>query len=227
VLMLLGVILVIFWIWQALISDGVIGSEQQTEARKVSSNWNLRAAEGPTNTQASSEDPPVAKIPGASNVYGILYVPRFGADYSRLIGEGTHPEVLDSTRFGVGRYSNSANLGELGNTAIAGHRNAFGGAFSKLPDLEVGDKIYIETNAGWYAYSFRNFEYVWPSDKDVLNPLPRTDSSSSTSRVLTLTTCHPLFSIDERLIAYALFDGWFPRESGPPEDLAAIIGQNP
>jgi sortase A len=157
--------------------------------------------------------------------FATLYVPRFGADFVRPIAEGTDlPAVLNNQRLGVGRYSETQNLGELGNFAIAAHRTTYGAPFADITELRVGDRIFVETREGWYAYRFRNHEYVWPTALSVLNEVPRFSGIEPTERILTMTSCHPRFSEAERVIAYAVFDDWYPRDGGPPSEIAHLVG---
>ena len=43
--------------------------------------------------------------------------------------------------------------GEVGNFAVAGHRTTNGHPFRKIDELEVGDKIFVETKDAWYTYT--------------------------------------------------------------------------
>ena len=46
---------------------------------------------------------------------------------------------------------------------------------------------------------------------------------ASDFRVITLTSCHPKFSEAERVIAYGVYEGWYPRAGGPPTEIAQIV----
>jgi sortase A len=113
--------------------------------------------------------------------------------------------------------------GELGNFALASHRSSGGGNFHDLHELRVGDHIYVETSDGWYRYTFRNLEYVRPSGVGVLNPVPQADGVAAAERVITLTTCNPFFSTAERIIAYGVYDEFFPRAGGVPSEIATNV----
>jgi sortase A len=153
-----------------------------------------------------------------------MYVPRFGADYVRSIAEGVDLEtVLNSRKLGVGRYLESNLLGEPGNFAVAAHRTTWGAPFGNIAELRIGDRIYIEVPEGWYSYNFRNLEYVWATEVDVLNAFPKMNVDASDFRVITLTSCHPKFSEAERVIAYGVYEGWYPRAGGPPTEIAQIV----
>jgi sortase A len=175
-------------------------------------------------TRPSGDLPPVLIPPQEGVAFATLYVPRFGQDFIRVIAEGTDlDKVLNSRTRGVGRYTESDPIGSVGNFAIAGHRTTWGAAFGEIGELRLGDKIYVETSAGWYVYGYRNSEYVWDSEVDVLNSFPKLMEEDVDSRIITLTSCHPRFSEAERIVAYGIFEAWYPREGGTPPELADII----
>jgi sortase A len=113
--------------------------------------------------------------------------------------------------------------GEVGNFAVAAHRKAYGGAFEHLNSLRLGDSMFIETADGWYEYEYRSTEYVPPTAVEVIAPVPQQTGAEPGDRILTLTTCNPLFSTAERLIAYATFEAWYPRAGGAPAEIAGTV----
>jgi sortase A len=114
-------------------------------------------------------------------------------------------------------------LGEVGNFALAGHRTTWGATFGDIGELRIGDRIYVEVPEGWHSYQFRNLEYVWATEVDVLNSFPKMNVQDPNTRVITLTSCHPRFSEAERVIAYGVYEGWFPRDGGPPSEIADLV----
>ena len=54
-------------------------------------------------------------------------------------------------------------------------------------------------------------------------PVPQSDGATPTDRLLTMTSCNPLFSSAERIIAYSVFDRFYPRADGPPDEIAATV----
>ena len=233
VLLTAGVVTGLFLVWFMGINDVAQGQQQADSASEVAEAWNeplVVESEGeslgvePPEVLPSLMDPPTIEpgVPGTG--FALLYVPRFGENYVRSIGEGVDlPSVLNSPEFGVGRYTESSALGEIGNFALAGHRTTYGASFAKIGELRIGDRLYVEVEQGWYSYVFRNLEYVWPTEVEVLQAFPKAADSEPSVRVLTLTSCHPRFSEAERIIAYALYEGWFPRSGGPPSDIAHLI----
>ena len=238
ILITVGVLVQLFWLWNVGINDWIQGFTQSQAASSMAQQWQEEAGDGDASDTQQTEDgglsvygapvdgpPPVADVVSQGTAFATLYAPRFGDTYQRVIAEGVDlATVLNDQRLGVGRYPQSTPLGEEGNFAIAGHRTSFGASFGNISELRLGDRLYIETREGWYSYQFRNLEYVWASEVDVLNPVPKQDSVEVTDRLLTLTSCHPRFSDAERIIAYAVFDGWYPRAGGPPAEIANLVG---
>lgn len=225
----LGVLGLLFFVWYLGVNDWIQGSNQERTANEIASQWNGDYTSVDPNdvdtqdVQPSTEPPPVVDTVGAGEAFAVLYVPRFGDDYARAIGEGVElASVLNNPELGVGRYPQSSQFGEMGNVAIAGHRTTYGASFGDIAQLRVGDRLYVEVEQGWFSYRFRNLEYVWPTEIDVLAPIPHQPDATPTERLLTLTSCHPRFSEAERIIAYAVFDGWYPREDGPPGEIADL-----
>lgn len=102
---------------------------------------------------------------------------------------------------GPGHYPSTPLPGELGNSAIAGHRTTYGEPFRHLDDLEIGDPIIItDLFNRTFTYSVTAQKIVKPSDGWV------TATTDPTKATLTLTTCDPEFSAKRRLIISAELD---------------------
>jgi sortase A len=232
VMLTIGALMALFLAWHLVWNDAIQGSRQNESALSQAQQWKEPtpyesedvAEPTPVALQPSYETPPVTAAPSEGQTFALMYVPRFGADYVRSIAEGVDLEtVLNSRTIGVGRYPESNQLGEQGNFALAAHRNSFGAAFGDIAELRVGDRLYIEVPEGWYSYKFRNLEYVWATEVDVLNAFPKMNVDPSGSRIITLTSCHPKFSEAERVIAYGVYEGWYSRAGGPPTEIAKIV----
>jgi LPXTG-site transpeptidase (sortase) family protein len=117
-----------------------------------------------------------------------------------VVVEGTTGNAL---RAGAGHYVNSALPGDsTGNVAIAGHRTGFGQPFRHLERLREGDRMQLSTPFGTYTYEvmgpFDGHANPWitgPKDWSVISPTPEP--------VLTLTSCDPPGTSDNRLIVRA------------------------
>lgn len=170
-----------------------------------------------------TDDPPVPSQAGHGETIGILTVPRwYGLTNNAMpIVEGTTPDLLN--RAFAGHYTETQQVGEVGNFALAGHRRTYGDSFRHVDKLVPGDQVIVETATVWYVYEVTSDEIVLPTDSDVLAPVPRQPGVQPTERILTLTTCHSLtlgeFGNDHRWITYSRFVGWMYRADGTPEQI--------
>jgi sortase A len=224
-----GVVVLLFLGWQLWFNDLVMGGQLEAESQELSQEWaqeyaaaNPDEAETPADPQPL-DDPPTITAPGDTERFANLIVPRFGADYVRPIAEGTNRAIV-LNRGDVGHYADTAMPGEVGNFAIAGHRVTYGRPLNQLGELRVGDHLYVETAEGWYRYEYRNLEYVLPTGVGVIDPVPQAPDAQPGERIMTLTSCHPMWSASERIVAYTVFDGWFPRSGGAPAEIAQTVG---
>ena len=94
---------------------------------------------------------------------------------------GTKKVTLDR---GIGIVEGTANLGEVGNIGISGHRDSF---FRPLKDIKLGDKIEMRTPEGIQDFEVTDISIVDALDVSVLDPTNTT--------VLTLITCHPFYYV--------------------------------
>ena len=216
-----GVLVFLFLGWQLYLNDLVVGSEQNNQAIALGQTFGSNV---PVNPAAPTTDygvPAVSPAPAAETTkFANVYIPRFGADYVRTISEGVNAENVLKT--GVGHYPGTQMPGEIGNFAVAAHRTTHGAPFHEIMTLQPGDKIYVQTELGWYTYIFRTVEYVKPSAIDVLMPVPQAPGVAATDRVMTMTSCNPLLSAAERIIAFSVFDSWQPTTAGPPAAIAKL-----
>jgi sortase A len=109
-------------------------------------------------------------------------------DLSWPIFEGTQEAQLSK---GVGHYIGSVLPGVIDNSILSGHQST---VFARLGELEKGDRLLIETDAGIFVYVITTFEVVDRSDQTVIQP--------SDDATLTLTTCYPFGAIGSTTEAY-------------------------
>lgn len=207
-LLTMGVILMLFVGYKSLIQDNLVASAQITEAKNYGS-----------TVAAKEEFVALADVSKLADIFGRMYVPRFGRDWTRLIAEGTkwHPVLND---IGIGHYTNTAMPGEVGNFAIAAHRGGFGGAFRDIHRLSSGDRVYIETKDSWFTYRFLETEIVMPNEVDVIDPVPqKLDGAIAGSSYLTMTSCTPIFVNTQRIVSWFELVASSSREAGMPIDL--------
>lgn len=219
-----GVLVFLFLGWQLWLNDVIVGGQQNQVATSLAKSWDT--GNDSTRTQPTVPvnygDPKVIAPVANASTFAVMYVPRFGADWAREIGEGIGvADVLNTRR--VGHYPSTQMPGAVGNFAVAAHRLTYGAPFRDIDQLQIGDKIYIKTPAGYYTYAFRNLEYVNKHGVGVLDQVPQLPSVDPTQRMLTMMSCNPKWSVSERIVAYAVFESWQPIEAGPPAEIAPLV----
>lgn len=220
VLVTAGVIVLLFVAWQLWWTNVASDARQRDAVREFTRNLEIPAVPAPSSG-ADHGQPKVSREPDTGATIGIVYIPRFGADYTRPLVQGTTPAVLDT--LGLGHYEGTALPGAVGNVAVAGHRQTHGAVLDNIDSLVPGDRIYVQTGDGYYVYSFRNSEIVLPDRTDVLLPVPTQPAATPTDRYLTMTSCNPRFGSEERIIAYSLLERWQPASAGPPAEIAGQV----
>jgi sortase A len=215
-----GVLVLLFLGWQQWLGDIIVGNQLYGQSVQQSQQW-IKAG-GPAKTPTDPAAPPVITASLATGkVFGYLYIPRFGADYARPIAQGTSLGVLNKGN--LGHYPTTQMPGAIGNFMVASHRKAYGGDLEHINDLRVGDHIFVGTADGWYQYTFRNLQFVTPTDVAVLAPVPDQPGLQAGDRIITLQSCNPFFSTAERVMAYGTFDTFYPIAGGPPAEIAATV----
>ena len=216
-----GVLIMLFLGWQLWFNDIVVSSGQRDQALQNSRSWasatpDAEASPDPAASPTGPGDPVITTAPTSDATdFGNIYIPRFGADYVVPVATGVGlGNVLNLGK--VGHYRDTQMPGEVGNFAVAAHRTTYGKPFNQITDLRVGDAIVVETQDGWYTYRFRTLEYVKPTGVDVLAEVPQAPDSQPGDRILTMTSCNPLFSAAERVVAYSVFESWQPRSDASP-----------
>ncbi|WES63624.1 class E sortase [Microbacter sp. GSS18] len=234
ILMTAGAVVLLYVVWQLWLGDVIYGAQANAQGQDLSQAWAQQydgapapspPATAPSPTPSPTGGPEVDAVapvileePAGAEDFGVLHVPRFGADYAvPMAGGVTRAGTLDRQR--IGHYPGTQMPGEVGNFAVAAHRTTYGAPFNRIAELHVGDALVIETAVGWYTYRFRNLEYVVPSAVEVLLPVPQIDAAPAGSRYMTMTSCSPLYSAAERIIAYSVFESFTPRADGAPDSL--------
>ncbi len=220
-----GILLGLFIVWQVWWTNIEANREQAHLVSEFGGKVdNAPDVAGPKNT----DNPPVVKqedvdaflqgFEGDNKIWAVAHIPDFGADFQVGVAEGVDlATVLD--KGSLGRYPDSQLPGEVGNFALAGHRQSYGAPLEDQPSLEPGDPIIIETAEAWYVYRVTEDLVVWPNQVEVIDPNPDNPGEEPTKRMLTLTTCHPPFVSNQRWITHAELDYWTPRSEGKPAEL--------
>jgi sortase A len=176
-----------------------IFEELQSEQAQIT-----QAVEIPLVALEPNSDRELVGIKGldVGDVFGKLYVPRFGEGYVRNIAEGTSlSKVLNTV--GIGHYQGTQMPGEVGNFALAGHRVGNGGPLRNIDKLVAGDLAYVETATTRYTYRFLDSKVVNPEDVGVISAKPAgLTQARAEGKYLTLTTCTPIYINTKRHIAW-------------------------
>lgn len=222
----LGVVTMLFVVWQLWVGDLIYGAERNAAGDDLSQLWAEEYTPPTASPEATEDgmvepataDPIVLPEPADAEIFANMLIPRFGDDYNVNIAGGvTRARTLDP--IGIGHYPGSKMPGETGNFALAAHRTTWGKPFNQIAELQLGDAIVVETKEGWYTYRFRTLEYVTPNEVEVLLPVPQQVDVQADSAFITLTSCSPMYSLAERIVAYGVFDSFTPRSAGAPTAL--------
>jgi len=217
----LGVLLLLFVVWQLWWTDVVAGRAQDATTQRLEQLWKpqVRAATPGVPLRPAASQPvaerPVAQV-AAGTPFALIRVPRFGKEYVRPILQGTDLSTLDE---GVGHYENSVGPGAVGNFALAGHRVTYAKPFNQIAELRTGDPIVIETKTSWYVYRVVRHTIVTPDRVDVVAPVPERPGATPTQRLMTMTACHPEFSARLRYVVYSQLAQTIPKTGGAVPDV--------
>jgi sortase A len=228
-LITLGVLLLVFLVWQLWWTD-VTGNRAQAAivhsldwsqppSATPSASASAGAKAGPVIATPHRGDPPVEAEPAFLTTFATLQIPRWVGEPARPVSEGVDKtKVLDA--LGIGHYPGTAMPGAIGNFAIAGHRTTYAKPFNRIAELKTGDPIVVRTATTWYVYRVTSTEIVRPQDVQVIAPVPDKPGAVPTVRSITLTTCHPMYSANERYIVHGVLDYWAPVADGIPAEIA-------
>jgi len=121
------------------------------------------------------------------------------ANISGRISEGTNSEAM---MLGFWHFPTSVYPGQKGNVVVIGHRFQYlppaRNTFFNLDKVRVGDRINITQNEGSYTYIVTDIQIVEPNDISILQ---ETDDYR-----LSLITCTPLWTSEQRLVITAKLD---------------------
>lgn len=210
-LVTLGVVLLLFVGWQLWWTDVVSDAD---------------SAQVVATMQQEFDDPssawvhPDKAMPG--DAFAIVRVPRFGEKFARPLYEGTTSDVLAR---GIGHYTGTALPGEVGNFAMAGHRTTYGKPFNKVAELKAGDLIIVETRESYFVYEVYEDLIVAPTQTEVVAPVPgRRLGEQPTEALMTMTSCHPMFSSRQRWVTHSRLIQTIPHDQGLPPELLEVSG---
>ncbi|MFF6781029.1 class E sortase [Streptomyces sp. NPDC012510] len=209
-LIVLFVVYVLFW-------TGVkADTEMDHQVEILQDRWAQQPTRPTFAPGASAAPEPPAPYEDAEP-FALMYVPRLGLTWSKPVLEGTKTGTLKK---GLGHYANTAQLGQKGNFAVAGHRRTYGDPFKDFPELRPGDAVVLSDGATWFTYVIDKGPHrTLPTDVQVIDPVPKKSGYTRAGRYLTLTTCDPEWGHSHRLIVWGHLESTQPVEAGKPEAL--------
>lgn len=212
VLVTVGLLLLLFVAYQ-LWGTGIYTARAQSDlghqfqqARREAQSTTTTAPSSTTSPTTPASDNPVVPTttlapfaaPPEGDVVARIGIPKIGIDF--YVVEGVN---VDDLRKGPGHYPTTQMPGHEGNSAIAGHRTTYEHPFGDIDQLANGDEIRVTTVQGDFRYKVTDQKVVDPSQISVLDPTPDPSRPGHDLATLTLTTCNPKYSAEQRLIVRA------------------------
>lgn len=161
------------------------------------------ASKGQTSDVSPNGATPTASWGGMG--YAVIRIPAIGV--TAPIAEGTSKTAVLNLGY-VGHYPQTAEPGQPGNFALAGHRNTHGEPFRYINRLRPGDQVVIETAQAVFTYVVdQTVPQTSASDGTVIDPVPYSsvhpeDRLTGRGYYITLTTCTPEFTSEFRLVVW-------------------------
>jgi sortase A len=217
-----GVVVLLFVVYEVWITNIFAAREQHQVATQYRKE--LESGKDPLLALPGSKDPTIPLGTGIAN----LYMPRLGQDFHFTIVQGSSVPTDAQLEKGPAHYKGTALPGQLGNFALAGHRVGKGEPFLNVDKLQPGDPVIVETKTFWYVYRVKGQQnglseddsdgvpgrvIVSSSDGNVLLPVPDHPGATPTERLLTMTTCHPKFTAQKRMVIFAALASKVPVEA--------------
>ncbi|MER5947442.1 class E sortase [Streptomyces sp. NPDC001904] len=213
-----GAVIVLFVMYVLFWTGVKADSAMDRQIDDLQKQWAKRPVAG-----AAPSDGPTATSPPKPAAYkdgrpfAVMYIPRLGFTWNKPVLEDTDVGTLKK---GLAHYSGTAQLGQKGNFAVAGHRRTYGDPFKDFPKLRPGDDVVLTDGTTWFTYVIDTKPYkTLPSDVAVIDPVPVKSGYKEPGRYLTLTTCEPEWGHSHRLIVWGHLDSTQPVEAGKPKAL--------
>ena len=217
--MTLGVLLLLMCVYQ-LWWTNVESAQAITASREeIVKSWHQPLpTPTPTASATGTSTPAAQPVPSYGTGFALLYIPRLRDKVWGLpIHQGTSKDVLAQ---GAGHYTESAMPGQVGNFAIAAHRSTHDEPFANFPDLQAGDKVYVQTRTTWYVYTLtKDDPNLSPTDVWVVEPVPGTPGAKPTQKLLTMTTCTPRYGSTGRWAWWGGLSATSPTSAPAPDGL--------
>jgi sortase A len=168
--------------------------EQLTDLFNEESAATETPTQSPTEATATTPVPTPTEAPKAQKIAPIATIKIDKIKLKLPVVEGATQKNLKSA---TAHLKETTAIGQVGNAAIAGHRmRSKGRLFNRLGEVEVGDKIVVDTQDETFTYTVYKVSIVEPTDVSVLN-------YNNKDKLLTLITCDPIVNPTHRLIIQA------------------------
>jgi sortase A len=141
---------------------------------------------------AESSPPSSAPKLAEGSLLGRVEIARL--NLSAIVREGVDNKTLSAA---VGHVPSTSLPGQLGNFAIAAHRDTL---FRALKDIRADDLVTFQSPAGTYMYQVVATKIVKPSDVSVLRSdggglVPGKLAEPGVGKLLTMITCYPFYYV--------------------------------
>ncbi|WP_246096596.1 class D sortase [Paenibacillus sinopodophylli] len=178
--------------WEAASFDETAEQQAQQQFEELTDLFNAESAATEEPTIAPTDAP--AATPAAQKIVPIATIKIDKIKLKLPVVEGATQKNMKAA---TAHLKETTAIGEVGNAAIAGHRmRSKGRLFNRLGEVEVGDKIVVDTKDKSYTYTVYKVSIVKPTDVSVLN-------YNNKDKLLTLITCDPIVNPTHRLIIHA------------------------
>ncbi|WP_224058728.1 class E sortase [Streptomyces kanamyceticus] len=167
-----------------------------------------------TRPESRARANPPAPKPNWDQAYAVLRIPRIGIRVP--VAEGISKSAVLNQGY-VGHYPRTAQPGQAGNFAVAGHRNTHGEPFRYINRLRNGDELTVETKSARYTYVVdKALAQTSARDSGVIRSVPRSEvrkgyGYAEPGFYITLTTCTPEYTSKYRLVVWGKLRSMRPR----------------
>lgn len=131
----------------------------------------------------------------SGEIFGQVYIPSI--KLKQVVREGVSMPIIN---LGIAHWAGSAQPGESGNMVLAGHRTTKTAPFLKIERVQIGDLVLVTNKDGMVA-KYRVYEmFIVDPVKGWSTIYPPDDPEDA---ILTIFTCHPLYSAIQRFVVRA------------------------
>lgn len=250
-LITLGLVVLLFAVYEVWITNIFAHRAQTKVYNALQDEWKNGRDPLPGND--------LSTIPLGAGI-AVMYIPRLGSDYHFAVVQGSPVPDDAQLEKGPAHYGDTQLPGQLGNFAVAGHRVGKGEPFLNIDKLRSGDAVIVETKTWWYVYRVLGHpdgsnpqgnmtsvpvnnhdpvdvpgrEIINPSQGEVVLPVPNHPElrvADAKVALMTMTTCHPKFTAEHRMIVHAELDlkvrntATLIEQSKMPDEIQALYSE--